>query len=147
VLLFVLLLQATVFAQQDQYLGKLSRNRYDAESVSNPYASYGSPYSPTSVNNQFGVYGSPSSPLSVTNPYTVSAPRLYASDGTYLGRLSANRFDSESTSNRFGRYGSPFSPTSITNRFSPYGSLFGPLSASNPYAIRAPRIVGGYGRP
>jgi hypothetical protein len=45
-------------AQQNEYLGKLSANRYDAESVANAYGSYGSPYSPNSVNNQFGAYGS-----------------------------------------------------------------------------------------
>ena len=140
------LLVVPVFAQQTQYLGKLSSNRYDAQSVSNPYGAYGSPHSPTSVNNQFGTYGSPFSPLSVNNPYAVSAPRLYASDGTYLGRLSANRFDPESVSNPFGAYGNPFSPTSINNQFSPYGSRFSPMSPRNPYSTLAPRIIGGYGR-
>ena len=46
--------------------------------------------------------------------------RLYAEDGTYLGKAGASRFDPESIDNPFGEYGSKFSPNSINNRFSPY---------------------------
>jgi HD superfamily phosphohydrolase len=46
--------------------------------------------------------------------------RLYAEDGTYLGKAGASRFDPESIDNPFGEYGSKFSATSINNRFSPY---------------------------
>jgi len=75
-----LLLAIPALAQQSQYLGKLSSNRYDGASVSNPYSAYGSAYSPTSIDNSYGPYGSQFSPLSVKNPYTLNAPRLYASD-------------------------------------------------------------------
>ena len=121
-------------AQQSQYLGRLSTNPYDPTSVSNPYSQYGSPYSPTSINNPYSVYGSPYSAYSANNPYTTSAPRLYAPDGTYLGRLSANRYDPESTSNPYSVYGSRYSPTSINNRYGSYG---------NPYSSPAPLIFGG----
>ena len=140
------LLVVPAFAQQNQYLGKLSSNRYDADSVSNTYGAYGNPYSPTSINNRYGAYGSPYSPLSVNNPYTVTAPRLYGADGTYLGRLSANRYDAESVSNTYGAYGNRYSPTSINNQFSPYGNQYSPLRPRTPYTTLAPRIVGGYGR-
>ena len=126
-----------------QYLGRLSTNRYVADSVSNRYGQYGSKYSPTSVNNPYSSYGNPYSPHSTTNPYAISTPRIYASDGTYLGKLSANRYDPESVSNPYGRYGSPYSPTSINNRYGQYGSAHGPKSARNPYAISAPIIVSG----
>jgi hypothetical protein len=125
---------APAFAQQSQYLGRLSTNPYDPASVSNPYGVYGSPYSATSINNPYGIYGSPYSTYSATNPYTMNAPRLYASDGTYLGRLSANRYDPESTSNSYGVYGSKYSATSINNRYGQYG---------NPYSAQAPIIIGG----
>ena len=52
------------------YLGVLSNNQYDPNSVSNPYGKYGSPYSPSSVNNPYGKYGSPYSPSSINNPYS-----------------------------------------------------------------------------
>ena len=60
-----------------QYLGKLNANKYDPESVANPYGQYGSKYSPTSVNNKYSQYGSPYSSTSSTNPYATQAPRVY----------------------------------------------------------------------
>jgi len=126
-----------------QYLGRLSTNRCAADSVSNPYGQYGNRHSPTSVNNPYGAYGSPYSPHSATNPYAISAPRIYGSDGAYLGKLSANRYDPESVSNPYGRYGNPYSPTSINNRYGQYGSPHSPRSARNPYAVSAPIIVSG----
>ncbi|MCA3129511.1 MAG: hypothetical protein ING80_07755 [Rhodocyclaceae bacterium] len=78
------------------------------------------------------MYGSPYSPYSATNPYATDAPRLYDSQGTYRGRLSANPYDPESVSNPYGRYGSPYSPDSIHN---PYGagSPYRHDSPNNPY--------------
>jgi len=55
--------------KQSQYLGKLSANHYDAESVSKPLRHpRPAPIRPTSINNPYGQYGNPYSPLSVTNP-------------------------------------------------------------------------------
>ena len=51
-----------------RYLGRLSSNIYDSESVSNPYSEYGSPYSPDSINNPYGA-GNPYSLDSPNNPY------------------------------------------------------------------------------
>jgi hypothetical protein len=141
-----LALAIPALAQQSQYLGKLSANPYDSQSVSNPYGAYGNPYSPTSINNPYGPYGSQYSPTSVNNPYTMNAPRLYSSDGSYLGKLSANPYDPDSVSNPYGRFGNQYSPTSINNPYSSYGSPYSPMSPKNPYATQAPRIVGGYGR-
>jgi hypothetical protein len=129
-------------AQRPQYLGRLSANPYDAQSVSNPYGTYGSAYSAISVNNPYGPYGSPFSPVSANNPYTTNAPRLYSSDGTYLGKLSANPYDPDSVSNPYGRFGSPYSPTSINNPYSQYGSPYSSKSPNNPYTTQAPRIIG-----
>ena len=57
-----------------KYLGNLSNNPYDPDSVSNPYGRYGSQYSPDSINNKFGTYGSPYSNSSPNNPYATQAP-------------------------------------------------------------------------
>ena len=95
---------------------------YDPRCVDNPYGA-GSPYNPNSINNPYGLYGSPYSNQSANNPYATNAPKLYDSDGNYLGRLSANPYDPDSISNPYGQYGSPYSPDSINN---PYGS-------GNPY--------------
>ena len=73
-----------VVSPNGQYLGNLSNNQYDPNSISNPYGQYGSPYSPNSVNNPYGQYGSPYSPDSANNPYATNPPRVYApSSNTY----------------------------------------------------------------
>ena len=75
------------------------------------------------------------------------AASLYAPDGAYLGELSANQFDHNSTSNPYGKYGSEYSPTSINNPNGEYGSQFSQQSPNNPYSI-APTIqpLSVYGR-
>ena len=125
-----------------QFLGRLSANRYEDDSTANPYSSAGSPYSAKSVNNRFGSYGSPFSPTSARNPYATDAPKIVAQDGTYLGKLSENRYDPDSVSNPYGRYGSPYSSTSINNPYSTYGSPFSSQSPNNPYATQAPLLFG-----
>ena len=56
------------------YLGRVNDNRYDPESISNPYGRYGSRYSPNSVNNPYGQYGSRYSAKSARNPYASDPP-------------------------------------------------------------------------
>jgi len=123
-----------------EYLGRYSKNEYDYESISNPYGEYGSPYSTNSINNEYGEYGSPYSSKSVNNPYSYDTPKLYAPDGTYLGKVSSNQYDYESISNPYGPYGSPYSPTSINNPYGEYGSPYSPNSVNNPYSTDAPSI-------
>lgn len=109
-----------IYAADGTFLGILSKDGHDPESISNPYGKYGSPYGDT-VKNPHGRYGSPFSSTSATNPHTKEAPRIYAADGMYLGKLSENEFDSESISNSTGKYGSPYGNT-VTNPNSRYGS-------------------------
>jgi hypothetical protein len=59
-----------IYAQDGTYHGRLNSNRYDSESVANPYGRYGSPYSSESINNPYSQYGSPL----VNRPF--SAPLL-----------------------------------------------------------------------
>ena len=66
-----------IVAQDGTYLGELSDNPYDPDSVSNPYGRYGSPYSSTSINNPYSTYGSPYSSQSPNNPYATQAPLLF----------------------------------------------------------------------
>jgi hypothetical protein len=60
---------------------------------------------------------------------------------TYLGRLSANPYASDSTANPYSSAGSPYSAKSVNNPFGPYGSPYSSTSARNPYATDAPKIV------
>ncbi|MEO7320389.1 MAG: hypothetical protein ABIW02_01990 [Nitrosospira sp.] len=61
--------------------------------------------------------------------------------GKYLGNLSANPYDPNSTSNPQGQYGSKYSPDSINNPYGRYGSPYSNDSANNPYATNPPAII------
>lgn len=121
-----------------EFLGELSANPYDADSVSNPYGQYGNPYGENLV-NPFSQYGNPYGSRSWRNPYATDAPRIYAPDGTYLGELSSNPYDPDSIANPYGQYGSPYG-NNLVNPFSQYGSPYGSQSWRNPYATEGPRI-------
>ena len=71
--------------------------------------------------------------LGMSTQAMAGPPRLYSPEGKYLGNLSANQWDANSTSNNLGRYGSPLSPDSINNNLGRYGSEFSPDSPNNPY--------------
>lgn len=68
--------QPIIVAPDGTYLGKLSSNQYDPDSVSNPYGRYGSRYSPDSINNPYGQYGSRYSNQSPNNPYAMQPPTI-----------------------------------------------------------------------
>jgi hypothetical protein len=65
---------------------------------------------------------------------------IEAQDGTFLGKISPNRFDTHSIFNRFGPYGNKFSQTSIFNKFSNYGNQFSQLSPYNKFSRTPPRV-------
>lgn len=120
-----------LISNEGKYLGNLNDDPFDPNSVSNPYGLYGSPYSPDSVNNPYGRNGSEFSIDSPNNDYSIGkAPRIYSSDGDYLGRLSKNETDLDSVSNTYGFYGSPYSPLSINNPYGEYGSPYSQKSAT-----------------
>ena len=141
VALVIATIPVATFCSEVEYLGELSSNSYDSDSVSNPYGEHGSEYSSESINNPYGQYGSPYSSKSVNNPYATDTPKLYSQDGKYLGKVSSNSYDPESISNPYGQYGSSYLSTSVNNPYSQYGSLYSSQSVNNPYATKAPVIV------
>ena len=142
ILVALVFVSSSVNAEQ-KYMGRLSTNTIAADSTSNPVGRYGSTVSPSSINNPVGRVGSSVSPTSANNPLATNTPKLYAQDGTYLGKVSSNTLDPESISNPVGRYGSSVSPVSVNNPVGRYGSSVSSESANNPLAINAPRIVFG----
>lgn len=71
-----------------------------------------------------------------------AGPELYdRQTGKYLGNLSSNPYDANSTSNPYGRYGSEYSADSINNPYGKYGSRYSSDSPNNPYATNPPAIV------
>ncbi len=68
------LAQVQIYAPDGTYLGNVTNNPYDPNSISNPYGQYGSPYSSKSINNPYGKYGSPWSPQSPNSMVAPGAP-------------------------------------------------------------------------
>lgn len=186
-----------LIAADGQYLGKITNNPYDTDSILNQYGPYGSQYSAVSIFNPYSPYGSQYGAYSINNPYCVQPPTLYingrlvgqvtvnqhvqnrispeaffytlendlaallrgeisesesharqlkresyieAADGTFLGKLTPNRFDTESIFNSFGAYGNKFSQVTIFNKFSNYGSQFSQLSPYNKFSQTPPKL-------
>ena len=83
--------ESFIVANDGQFLGKLTLNRFDSESVNNEFCPYGSRFSSTSIFNQFSVYGSKFSALSPFSEYTRTPPLLYLR-GSLWGFLSLNNW-------------------------------------------------------
>ena len=113
-ILFPVLLLFVPVDTSAEYLGDLSANGLNPNSIFNETGAYG-PQSPTSPRNLIGAYRSPVSPSSANNPLAIDAPRLYDQKGNYRGKFRTNQLDPDSISNPLGRYGSPLSPESLNN--------------------------------
>lgn len=87
--------KAAIIAQDGQYLGTISDNRFSDDSIANPYGQYGSRYSPLSIFNPYGQYGSEFSPLSPWNSYTTTPPSLKVR-GQFVANLTVNPYLSPS---------------------------------------------------
>ncbi len=83
--------ESFLIANDGQYLGRLTLNQFDAESISNPYGIYGSHYSAKSIHNEYSIYGSRFSALSPYNQYTSTPPKIYL-NGHLWGVLTTNGF-------------------------------------------------------
>ena len=90
---------------------------------------------------------SPYSAYGAKNKYTTDGGRIYSADGTYLGKLNANKYDAESIANPYGQSGSKYSSTSINNPYSAYGAKYSSQSATNPYTTTPPRVYYGTSKP
>lgn len=82
---------AIVVAQDGQYLGVVTCNKYDVDGIFNKYGSYGSKYSSTSIWNKYGSYGGKYSPDSPFNKYSLSPPQIVGTSG-FVAYLSVNRY-------------------------------------------------------
>jgi len=67
------------------YLGCLSCNEYDSESVFNDYGTYGSAYSQSSIRNHYGKFGSKYSQYGACNPYASNPPVIVDASGNFYG--------------------------------------------------------------
>lgn len=93
---------ASVIANDGTYLGRLTASS-DAESIYNPFGTYGSQTSALSIYNRGGQYGSPSSVKSPWNPYTSTPPTLVKNSVT-LSWFTLNWLLSPRTSPTYPEY-------------------------------------------
>jgi hypothetical protein len=75
------------------YLGCLTCDQFDGDSVFNQSGKYGSPYSTDSVLNHYGAFGSLNSDYSACNPYATDPPVMVDTQGAAYGRLTLNRLN------------------------------------------------------
>ena len=73
--LFITFLGLTLLTTHAEYLGNLSTNPFDSNSIADPYST-GNLYVSNSVTNKFGLYGNPFSDQFATNPYATEALQL-----------------------------------------------------------------------
>lgn len=83
--------ESFLLAQDGQFLGLLSSDKYLPDSVMNEYGNYGNLYSSTSIFNQYGQYGSRYACYSPFNPYTSTPPKIILR-GKWVGLLTTNSF-------------------------------------------------------
>lgn len=65
---------------------------------------------------------------------------IVADDGTYLGKITSNRFDNHSIVNEYGDHGGKYSGHSIFNEYGDYGGEYSSQSPFNEYASTPPKI-------
>ncbi|NJL09386.1 MAG: hypothetical protein HC908_01670 [Calothrix sp. SM1_7_51] len=71
------------------FLGVVSSDQYDNNSICNRYGSYGSKYN-ESIFNPYGTHGGQYSDLGAYNPRAQKPPMVVTSDGKPLGFISKN---------------------------------------------------------
>ena len=79
------------------YVGCLTCNEFDAESVCNQFGTYGSQYAASSIWNQYGTYGSQYSSSSPWNQYSMSGPVIIGPDNLFYGYFTTNKLQSNRT--------------------------------------------------
>lgn len=79
-----------IVASDSTYLGKITQNVLDPESITNVVGNYGSIVSPNSILNIVGNFGSVVSPLSPFNVVANDPPRVLDNNGNFFAYLSKN---------------------------------------------------------
>jgi len=74
------------------YLGKLTTNSSDTDSIFNDYGTYGSKYNQNSIWNDYGTFGGKFSAYSPFNEFSATPPLIVDSNGNIVGRLTVNKF-------------------------------------------------------
>jgi hypothetical protein len=74
------------------YLGKITSNDVDSDSIFNTLGKYGSKYQSNSIWNTYGTFGGEYSKYSPFNEYTRTPPIIKDENGKTIGRLTVNEY-------------------------------------------------------
>ena len=85
----------------DVYLGCLTCNKYDSESIWNKYGAYGSKYNDKSIWNKYGTFGSKYNTYCPWNEYSNNPPVVVDKEGDFYGYFSANKYISKRVTNEW----------------------------------------------
>jgi hypothetical protein len=80
---------ATIMADDGEFLGKITANDYDSQSILNDYGRFGGKYSSTSIFNDYGRYGGEFARMSPFNLSSSTPPRIFKGE-KFLGFLTRN---------------------------------------------------------
>ena len=83
-----------ILAEDKQYLGRITRNEYDSESILNVFGRFGSTFSNTSIFNDFGRYGGELGLYSPFNSVSATPPKIFTRDGNFVAYLTVNKLKS-----------------------------------------------------
>lgn len=81
---------ALLISQDGTFLGKITTNELDPDSITNELGRFGSELSQTSIRNEFSPYGSPFSKYSAYNELATDPPLIFLPDRTFVGYLTKN---------------------------------------------------------
>lgn len=80
-----------LWAADGQFLGILSSNQYDQNSICNPNGIYGSSHSATSIRAEYSMYGGEYGVYSPYNSYCVQPPAIFSQNQIVL-MVTRNRY-------------------------------------------------------
>lgn len=116
------------------FFGHVTRNQYVQNSIAPDSFIY------SLQNDLEGLLAGRIAQSEISTLVAQRASFIEGADGTFLGKLTPDRFESDSIFNKFGPYGSRYSQTCIFNPYSPYGGLYSKQSPFNRFAKAAPKV-------
>ena len=76
----------------DVYLGCLTCDKYDSNSIWNTYGKYGNSYNKNCIWNQYGAFGNKYNSLSPWNEYSTESPVVVDKEGKFYGYFTRNKY-------------------------------------------------------
>ncbi len=90
-----------LYAADGTFLGCLTEDKYEKNSIWNKYGTYGSMFSDKSIWNEYGPYGAAYSDQSPWNKYSMEPPFIKDQFGYSHGYFTINEYNWQKTTNKY----------------------------------------------